>query len=119
MQTQTLTKEQKEQQEKMNNVMGWLIAFSILIQAVCSAILPVLNGIPFDIVFSFSDREVLKKQDVWKKSPIAWGWCLISPVYLYKRTILLKDSMTKFWIHTILYCLSIISIIVFFALLAA
>ena len=119
MQTQTLTKEQKEQLEKINNVMGWLVAFSLPIQAVCTAILPVLSRIPFDIILSGADREVLKNQDVWKKSPIAWGWCLISPVYLYKRTILLKDSMTKFWIHTILYCLSIISAIVFVASLVA
>lgn len=94
----------KNQAQNMNNVMGWLIALALPIAMVIITIIPFLAGkCPFDILFCLLDRQNLKQQAVWKKGPIAWGWCIISPVYLYKRTILLKEPMTKFWIATILY----------------
>lgn len=114
MQKQTYT---KEQLEKQNNIMGWAIAFSIPIQAILYRI---FGSLPFDIIFSICDRSLLKKQDIWKKGPIAWGWCLISPVYLYKRTKLLNDTMTKFWIHTILYTIScLVSILTLMLILSS
>ena len=100
-----LTKQQTEQLQKANAITGQLIALSGIIGVVIGTILEAFLShsvnIPFDIIFCITDRESLKKQSVWEKGKIAWGWCLLSPVYLYKRTKLLKESLLKFWLLVI------------------
>lgn len=109
-----LTKQQTEQLQKANAITGWLIALSGIIGVVIGTILEAFLShsvnIPFDIIFCITDRESLKKQSVWEKGKIAWGWCLLSPVYLYKRTKLLNESMLKFWILMAQFFISIVLI---------
>ena len=85
----------KNNQTEMTQFIGWLIALYPIISLIINTFIPI------DIIFCFWDRERLRKQSVWKHKQIAWGWCLLSPVYLYKRTKLLNESMLKFriWIY--------------------
>ena len=108
------TKSKKQEVKEINSMMGWIIALSPLWYIIVIRISQltwhsnVLKYIPIDIILCIIDRELLKKQDVWKKGKIAWGWCLLSPVYLYKRTKLLKENMLKFWIYFIPYIFAFI-----------
>lgn len=102
-----LTSAQKEQQYTTANLMnGWLIALLPTIIWIVEIFIKVPTA-PCDIILCMLDRESLKKQEIWKRGQIAWGWCLLSPVYLYKRTKLLKESMIKFWILIAQYCLMV------------
>lgn len=109
-QRQHLTKTQqeklKQQYKWVNLVSGWMIALLPVIGVIigCFVDLSSVRG-SFDVAFCMADRESLKRQEVWKRGKIAWGWCLLSPVYLYKRTKLLKESMLKFWLLTAQYCI--------------
>ena len=86
------TKFTKQEIKESNSMMGWIIALSplwyIIVIRISQLTLHsnVLKYIPIDIILCIIDRELLKKQDVWKKGKIAWGWCIISPIYFYKRT---------------------------------
>ncbi len=85
----------KNNQTEMTQFIGWVIALDPIISLIINTFIPI------DILFCFWDRERLRKQNIWKHKQIAWGWCLLSPVYLYKRTKLLNESMLKFriWIY--------------------
>lgn len=102
-----LTSAQKEQQYTTANLMnGWLIALLPTIIWIVEIFIKVPTA-PYDFILCMLDRESLKKQEIWKRGQIAWGWCLLSLVYLYKRTKLLKESMIKFWILIAQYCLMV------------
>lgn len=87
-------------------VLGWLIALETVNNGFLRSMFPQFMSITaviwFDIMFYiflyFCDRNLLKTQDGWEKKKIAWGWFLFTPVYLYKRARLLKESLLKFWI---------------------
>ncbi|MCQ2582107.1 MAG: hypothetical protein MJ170_03985 [Alphaproteobacteria bacterium] len=106
-----LTPAQKEQQyNSANLISGWSIALLPIIICIVEIFIE-LPRVPFDVLMCVIDREGLKKQKIWEQGQIAWGWCLLSPVYLYKRTKLLKENMTKFWILIAQYCLMVTMII--------
>lgn len=103
-----LTSAQKEQQYNTENLIaGWLIALLPIIVWIIQIFIELPSTLPIDAIACGVDRESLKKQEIWKRGQIAWGWCLLSPVYLYKRTKLLKESMIKFWILIAQYCLMV------------
>lgn len=105
-----------KQIEQKQEVLGWLIALQTVIDGFLESLFPQFMSLSVVIWFSiilfillcFWDRNLLKKQDNWKKNKIAWGWCLFSPVYLYKRARLLKESLLKFWVCIISGVLSMI-----------
>lgn len=97
-------------------ILGWIIAFDEPIVCFFFDSFPQLKqygvfGVTFWVVslfLCFWDRQLLKTQDTWFKNKIAWGWCLLPPVYLYKRAKVLKESLSKFWICFILCVFSTI-----------
>ncbi len=106
-QKQLTPSEKRQQYEKGNFAGGWLIALLPIIVWIVQIFIELPTTVPYDAIACTVDRENLKKQEVWKHGKIAWGWCLLSPVYMYKRTKLLKESMVKFWILIAQYCLMV------------
>ena len=107
----------KKQEQSVNNVMGWIITLEPIILAMLGFWV-MLPRLPYDAILCFADRESLKRQAIWKKGKIAWGWCLLAPVYLYKRTKLLNESMLKFWLLVIQWCILIFILVAAICLIA-
>ena len=76
---------------------GWEVALFPIVWIILSifASIWVANFLYF--LLCFNDNVYLGKG----KLKIAWGWCLLPPVYLYKRAKLLKESLLKFWLLVI------------------
>ena len=85
----------KKNEIKIN--LGWLIALFPVVWIILSIFdsIWVANFLYF--LLCFCDDVELEKG----KIRIAWGWCLLPPVYLYKRAKLLKESLLKFWLLVI------------------
>lgn len=105
-----------KQIEQKHEVLGWLIALQTVIGGFLQSMFPQFMSITaviwfntiFFVFLCFWDRNLLKTQDSWEKNKIAWGWCLFSPVYLYKRARVLKESLLKFWICLVSFIFSMI-----------
>lgn len=110
-----MTSKDKQLNQKLE-ILGWVIALEVIIDGFLQSMFPqfmslgavIWFNLIFFVVLCFWDRNLLKKQDNWKKNKIAWGWCLFSPVYLYKRARVLKENLLKFWICMISFVLSMI-----------
>lgn len=94
----------KKQEQDFNKLIGWLITLLPTISVIAQYLIT-LPKLPYVVILCICDRESLKRQDVWKNGKIAWGWCLFSPVYLYKRARLLKESLLKFWLNLLQFCI--------------
>ncbi|MCQ2582108.1 MAG: hypothetical protein MJ170_03990 [Alphaproteobacteria bacterium] len=107
---------QTEKISPKQDILGWLIALQGVINGFLQSMFPqfmsvravIWISIIFFILICFWDRNLLKTQDGWQKEKIAWGWCLFTPVYLYKRARILKENLLKFWICLISFIFTMI-----------
>lgn len=96
MATKELTKEQITQQL---NVCGWICALAGVIGGVLQAFFGQF-AIFSEMIICFMDRKCVKK---YAGKSIPWGYCLITPLYLYQRATQLKENKTKFIISLIIF----------------
>jgi len=102
-----------QQIQQTTGIMGWLITFDMIIAAILNTITGSTIFNIIGIALCVGDREMLKK---YKGIKISFLRCILPPTYLYKRAILLKEPMTKFYISLALYIMAALGIaIIFFA----
>ncbi len=81
---------------KSNSVIGWLAAFGYIIGYVLLLFIG-QAATWISVILCVVDRQTLKTYG----KHIALGWCLLPPVYMYKRAKVLNDGFTKFWVNLI------------------
>ncbi|MBQ6027034.1 MAG: hypothetical protein IJL21_00550 [Alphaproteobacteria bacterium] len=96
MTTKELTNEQKQQSL---NMLGWFCAFAGVIGGILQAFFGQF-AIFSEMIICFVDRKYVKE---YTNKSIPWGYCLITPLYLYQRATQLKENKTKFIISLIIF----------------
>jgi len=92
-QQQNKKKMAQQAYQKTESTLSWIIPFDTIIAGVLNTIFATTIFGVIGMGLCFADRQGLKKRGIEIS-----GWrCLLAPTYLYKRAILLKEPMTKFW----------------------